>query len=619
MTNPHTDSETLTSAVMTYDADNRLATYNGKEIKYDADGNMTYGCLNGRMVYLNYDCRNRLICVKDHNGTTLTRYEYDAENIRTAVIEGNSRTVYVTDREAPYSQILTATACKEGILTTGKQTAQTLYTYGLGLISEHRTPQEAAEEENYYYHYNHLGSTTAVTDNQGTITYRFAYDTYGELTDIRDADYHSLKNIAENEGYTKEQLAQAIGIPFLYNGQYGVQTDANGLYYMRARYYSQDIKRFINRDVVTGSITNSQSLNRYSYVQGNPVKLTDPFGLCPDSNSNFRNFLYGISGFDWKAAGHAALDVAGIFWDGADLINAGWYALEGDVKSAAISLTCALPGVGMGAGVKLMKGGKYVEAGKAIYTISRATAGGIGIGAGISIAKTNGTNFFNALSEGRFDAPSFGGMLFGGVLAYASGKTFSTSIKSLSPETAARASKSSITKDSGELSGRPVEMPVYKGRPLTSEGTGLKMNLQFFASGGSRTPNKLLLGEGDIGTYRELLKAGKRGDNITPHHMPSAGYMSLRGVSRNDGLCMNMEMPSPGTGGRHRMTATYGGNMTEAQKAYYYSLSPRDALAYDISNLRQIYMDQGLYSEMRPKLQAYIKKYKSYMPEMFEK
>lgn len=456
MTNPHTDAETLTSAVMTYDADNRLTTYNGKEIKYDADGNMTYGCLNGRMVYLDYDCRNRLTCVKDQNGITLTRYEYDAENIRTAVIEGNSRTVYVTDREAPYSQILTATAYKEGILATGKQTSQTLYTYGLGLISEQRKTKEA-EEETYYYHYNHLGSTTAVTDKQGTITYRFAYDTYGELTDIRDADYHSLKNTAENEGYTKEQLTQAIGITFLYNGQYGVQTDANGLCYMRARYYSQDIKRFINRDVVTGNITNSQSLNRYSYVQGNPVKLTDPFGLCPDSNSAFKNLCKAAYHFDWAGAGHTALDVAGIFWDGADLINAGWYALEGDVKSAAISLTCALPGVGMGAGVKLMKGGKYVEAGKAIYTISRATAGGIGIGAGISIAKTNGTNFFNALSEGRFDTPSFAGMLFGGVLAYASGKTFSTSIKSLSPETAARASKSSITKDSGELSGRPVE------------------------------------------------------------------------------------------------------------------------------------------------------------------
>ena len=54
---------------------------------------------------------------------------------------------------------------------------------------------------------------------------------------------------------------------------------------MRARYYNQDIKRFINRDVVSGDIGNSQSLNCYCYVQGNPVSLTDPFGLCPDGNS----------------------------------------------------------------------------------------------------------------------------------------------------------------------------------------------------------------------------------------------------------------------------------------------------------------------------------------------
>ena len=71
------------------------------------------------------------------------------------------------------------------------------------------------------------------------------------------------------------------GIRFLYNGQLGVTTDGNGLYHMRARYYNTDIKRFINRDILTGDITNSQSLNRYSYVQGNPVSSTDPFGLCP--------------------------------------------------------------------------------------------------------------------------------------------------------------------------------------------------------------------------------------------------------------------------------------------------------------------------------------------------
>ena len=60
---------------------------------------------------------------------------------------------------------------------------------------------------------------------------------------------------------------------YLYNGQYGVETDRDGLYYMRARYYDQDIKRFINRDVLSGDIGNSQSLNRFCYVQGNPVSL----------------------------------------------------------------------------------------------------------------------------------------------------------------------------------------------------------------------------------------------------------------------------------------------------------------------------------------------------------
>lgn len=129
----------------------------------------------------------------------------------------------------------------------------------------------------------------------------------------------------------------------------------------------------------------------------------------------------------------------------------------------------------------------------------------------------------------------------------------------------------------------------------------------------------LLPGEGEIGTYRDLLDAGEVGDNITPHHMPSAEYMAQYGVGKKDGLCMNMEMPCPGTGGRHRLTDTYGRNMTDAERAYYYSLSPRDALAYDIANMRQIYQSQGLYSEIRPNLQEYIRQYKELMPELFDK
>jgi len=65
------------------------------------------------------------------------------------------------------------------------------------------------------------------------------------------------------------------GPPFLYNGQFGVQTDPNGLLYMRARYYNPYICRFLNADP-SGF---GGGLNFYLFCNGNPISETDPFGL----------------------------------------------------------------------------------------------------------------------------------------------------------------------------------------------------------------------------------------------------------------------------------------------------------------------------------------------------
>ena len=113
----------------------------------------------------------------------------------------------------------------------------------------------------------------------------------------------------------------------------------------------------------------SQSLNKYSYVQGNPVKLTDPFGLSPVGGDPYSVL---------SAVGHTLLDVAGIFFDGADVINALWYAAEGNTFMAATSALSALPFLGnlVAGGLKIgFKGSKVAaKAGKFVTEISRFTA-----------------------------------------------------------------------------------------------------------------------------------------------------------------------------------------------------------------------------------------------------
>ena len=60
-------------------------------------------------------------------------------------------------------------------------------------------------------------------------------------------------------------------------------------------------------------------------------------------------------------------------------------------------------------------------------------------------------------------------------------------------------------------------------------------------------------------------------------------------------------------------------NMTDAQKAAYYAMTPRQALAHDVADLISIYKSQGLYEEIRPQLRQFIKTSIEMYPELFGK
>jgi hypothetical protein len=76
---PKPESVSWLPVTMTYSAANRLATYNGQAVQFDADGNMVSGPLSGEMANFSFDSRNRLVSAGK------TSYQYDVENQRIGV------------------------------------------------------------------------------------------------------------------------------------------------------------------------------------------------------------------------------------------------------------------------------------------------------------------------------------------------------------------------------------------------------------------------------------------------------------------------------------------------------------------------------------------------------
>ncbi|MCR4678979.1 MAG: RHS repeat-associated core domain-containing protein [Lachnospiraceae bacterium] len=134
------------------------------------------------------------------------------------------------------------------------------YVYGNGLIASYevKPTDEIITSDYKTYIYDIRGSVTEVANVTGNVNAEYRYSTYGDRSIISGTEFDEL-------GYCARD---------------GVLTEASGLLYMRARYYYPTLMRFINEDIVTGDISNSASLNRYAYVNGNPITLIDPFGLC---------------------------------------------------------------------------------------------------------------------------------------------------------------------------------------------------------------------------------------------------------------------------------------------------------------------------------------------------
>ena len=130
-------------------------------------------------------------------------------------------------------------------------------------------PNDTTKEETFFYHSDHLGSTSYITDDHANITQYDAYLPYGELL----VDEHSSSE----------------DMPYKFNGK---EMDAEtGLYYYGARYMNPVTSLFLNVDRFLEKYT---SFTPYNYCGANPIGRIDLNGDTLSVVNKTGGFLFSL-------------------------------------------------------------------------------------------------------------------------------------------------------------------------------------------------------------------------------------------------------------------------------------------------------------------------------------
>ncbi len=224
---------------------------------YDANGNQLTG--NGRTI--TYTSFNKPDQVSKAGNETNMTYGPGRELIR-QVETTDGQTTTTTYIGGLYEELEKSGSTKaKHHLTIAGQTVAVIQHDVLG------TPQAPSYEydDTHYLHKDHLNSITAITDQDGKLVERFHYDAFGQRRTAIAAPYANL--------------AAAGTFPITSRGYTGhKQMSGTELIHMGGRVYDPEVGRFLSADPHIQSPLNTQSLNRYSYVNNNPLSFTDPSG-----------------------------------------------------------------------------------------------------------------------------------------------------------------------------------------------------------------------------------------------------------------------------------------------------------------------------------------------------
>ena len=221
-----------------YDEANRMVEADGRVYDYDPNGNL----LSDGVNTYTYDAANRLSSVTSSQGS-VTSYAYNGLGDRL------QETRWVEPVETTNGVTTTFSMDLNAGLTQALSDGTNDYIYGVGRIAQ------VSATDTQYFLADALGSVRQLTDSTGALTLSKTYDPYGVPTTVGAS--------ASSYGFTGEyQTGDSV--------------------YLRSRFYAPATGRFLTRDTWSGDANRPLSFNRWGYVEGNPVNLTDPTGMSPE-------------------------------------------------------------------------------------------------------------------------------------------------------------------------------------------------------------------------------------------------------------------------------------------------------------------------------------------------
>lgn len=214
-------------ASTTYNADNELTEREGKELKYDKDGNLVADSTNE----YTWDARGQLSSI---SGGSSAGFGYDPFGRRVAKTLGGTTTGLFYDGENVVQESVGGSVTAN--LLTGLEPDELFSRTSEGTTDSYLTDR--------------LGSVIGLANGSGEVKTTYTYDPFGGSTEAGEASTN----------------------PYQFTGR---ENDGTGLQYSRARYYSPADGRFLSQDPAGFE---GSGANLYWYANGDPVDFVDPSG-----------------------------------------------------------------------------------------------------------------------------------------------------------------------------------------------------------------------------------------------------------------------------------------------------------------------------------------------------